>query len=232
MKATGVTRHLSCAYNALKELLALVGVAAILAFLVLPVRGSVEKALPVLPSLLIDQLIAAFRAGLIRDGKQSPGRDMVRRRAENGAGATEALGARLRAAVFDPLRLALGGRRQLLVSPDGALAFLPFGVLPAGPDRLLMDEHAISYVNTGRDVLRFAGGPPRQAAGPLVVLRTPPAGAQPLARALDEAALPAVVGTIAGDDTVFVATPGERAARALARRFAPSSGRRGVGIGA
>jgi len=59
MKATGVTRHLSCAYNALKELLALVGVAAILAFLVLPVRGSVEKALPVLPSLLIDQLIAA-----------------------------------------------------------------------------------------------------------------------------------------------------------------------------
>jgi len=31
-----------------------------------------------------------------------------------------------------------------------------------------------------------------------------------------------VIGTIAGDDTVFVATPGERAARALARRMTAS----------
>jgi transcriptional regulator of arginine metabolism len=58
-----------------------------------------------------------------------------------------------------------------------------------------------------------------QAAGPLVVVRTPPAGAHPVARALDEAGSPDVVGTIAGDDTVFVATPSERAARAVARRL-------------
>jgi transcriptional regulator of arginine metabolism len=58
-----------------------------------------------------------------------------------------------------------------------------------------------------------------QAAGSLVVVRTPPAAAHPMARALDEAALPDIVGTIAGDDTVFVATPGERAARAVARRL-------------
>ena len=45
----------------------------------------------------------------------------------------------------------------------------------------------------------------------------------PVARALDEAALAGVAGTIAGDDTVFVATPGERAARALARRLTASS---------
>lgn len=39
----------------------------------------------------------------------------------------------------------------------------------------------------------------------LAVLRTPPGGADYLASALDRAALPYVVGTIAGDDTVFVA---------------------------
>jgi transcriptional regulator of arginine metabolism len=61
-----------------------------------------------------------------------------------------------------------------------------------------------------------------QAAGSLVVVKTPPAGAQPVARALDEAAMPAVAGTIAGDDTVFVATGNERAARSLARRLAAS----------
>lgn len=50
----------------------------------------------------------------------------------------------------------------------------------------------------------------------LVVLRTPPGGAQYLASAIDHAARPELLGTIAGDDTVLVitATPdgGERAA--------------------
>lgn len=58
-----------------------------------------------------------------------------------------------------------------------------------------------------------------RAAASLVVVRTPPAGAHPLARALDEALLPDVVGTIAGDDTVFVATPGPSAALRLERRL-------------
>jgi transcriptional regulator of arginine metabolism len=65
-----------------------------------------------------------------------------------------------------------------------------------------------------------------QAAGSLVVVKTPPAAAHPVARALDEAELAGVVGTIAGDDTVFVATTGDGAARALARRLAASLERR------
>jgi soluble lytic murein transglycosylase-like protein len=51
MKAIGVTRQLSCAYAALKELLALIGVAAIVGFMLLSVRGPVERALP---SLMVD----------------------------------------------------------------------------------------------------------------------------------------------------------------------------------
>jgi transcriptional regulator of arginine metabolism len=58
-----------------------------------------------------------------------------------------------------------------------------------------------------------------RAAASLVVIRTPPAGAHPLARALDEADLPDLVGTIAGDDTVFVATPTPAAALRLERRL-------------
>lgn len=56
MKARSMTQHVSAALNALKELLALVGVAAILAFLLFPHRPHVEKALP---SVVIDQLIEA-----------------------------------------------------------------------------------------------------------------------------------------------------------------------------
>lgn len=58
----------------------------------------------------------------------------------------------------------------------------------------------------------------------LVVLRTPPGGAHPLALALDraaaeESALPGLVGTIAGDDTVLAVCSDAPKARALARRL-------------
>lgn len=53
----------------------------------------------------------------------------------------------------------------------------------------------------------------------LAVLRTPPGAADYLASAIDRAALPYVVGTIAGDDTLFVAArepmTGAELARAL-----------------
>lgn len=45
-----------------------------------------------------------------------------------------------------------------------------------------------------------------EASANLVVLRTPPGAAQFLASAIDQSTLPAVLGTIAGDDTVLVVT--------------------------
>ncbi|WP_082135720.1 arginine repressor [Mycobacterium sp. EPa45] len=42
------------------------------------------------------------------------------------------------------------------------------------------------------------------ASGNLAVLRTPPGAAHYLASAIDRAALPDVVGTVAGDDTILV----------------------------
>ena len=45
-----------------------------------------------------------------------------------------------------------------------------------------------------------------EATGGLVVLRTPPGGAQLLGSALDRAGLPEVAGTVAGDDTVLLIT--------------------------
>ena len=51
----------------------------------------------------------------------------------------------------------------------------------------------------------------------LVVLKTLPGMAQAAASALDSIHLSGVVGTIAGDDTVFIATPGPEDAIALDR---------------
>jgi arginine repressor len=47
-----------------------------------------------------------------------------------------------------------------------------------------------------------------------------------VARALDESPPDGVAGTIAGDDTVFVATSSERAARALERHLTALLGER------
>jgi transcriptional regulator of arginine metabolism len=48
-----------------------------------------------------------------------------------------------------------------------------------------------------------------------VVIQTDPAFATVVARAIDSAALDGVLGTIAGDDTVFAATAGKAATRRL-----------------
>lgn len=53
----------------------------------------------------------------------------------------------------------------------------------------------------------------------LVVLRTPAGGAMALGVALDQAALPGVVGTIAGDDTLLAVCSDNQKARALVQRL-------------
>lgn len=58
-----------------------------------------------------------------------------------------------------------------------------------------------------------------EASANLVVLRTPPGGAQYLASAIDQSVLPDVLGTIAGDDTVLVISREAGGGAALAQRF-------------
>ena len=53
----------------------------------------------------------------------------------------------------------------------------------------------------------------------LLVLKTPPGGAQPLAAAMDSERLPGVAGTIGGDDTVLVITPSRAARTAVQQRL-------------
>jgi transcriptional regulator of arginine metabolism len=53
----------------------------------------------------------------------------------------------------------------------------------------------------------------------LIVVRTGPGLAQPLALAIDRAKLDEVVGTLAGDDTILVISQDARHARALAKQL-------------
>jgi transcriptional regulator of arginine metabolism len=65
-----------------------------------------------------------------------------------------------------------------------------------------------------------------EVAGALVVLKTPPADAQPLALAIDGASPEGLVGTIAGDDTIFLAARSAKDAENLARALRRTIGAR------
>jgi len=55
---------------------------------------------------------------------------------------------------------------------------------------------------------------------PLAVIRTPPGTANLVARRIDEAALPGVAGTVAGDDTIIAVLRNASAARSLKQLLA------------
>jgi transcriptional regulator of arginine metabolism len=65
-----------------------------------------------------------------------------------------------------------------------------------------------------------------EAAGNLVVIKTPIAEAQPLASAIDATPIDDALGTIGGDDTIFIAFRTPTAAAAFARRVHEIAGLR------
>jgi transcriptional regulator of arginine metabolism len=58
-----------------------------------------------------------------------------------------------------------------------------------------------------------------ETAGNLIVVRTPPGSAGLVCLALDQAKLPEIVGTIAGDDTLFIAVKTGLPVEPLAQRL-------------
>jgi transcriptional regulator of arginine metabolism len=58
-----------------------------------------------------------------------------------------------------------------------------------------------------------------EAAGQLIVIRTPPGSAHLVAAAIDHALLPEIAGTVSGDDTMFVAVRDGAAIHQVMARF-------------
>ncbi|HLS33780.1 MAG TPA: arginine repressor, partial [Brevibacterium sp.] len=106
------------------------------------------------------------------------------------------------------LRAADGGAGRYVIPEDGS--HIPG--IPGGTDRLmkLLAELLVSADHSGNTA----------------VLRTPPGAANFLASAVDRANLEDVVGTIAGDDTIFVLAREPVTGAELAERLAALSRRR------
>ena len=64
-----------------------------------------------------------------------------------------------------------------------------------------------------------------EAAGQLIVLKTPPGSAHLVASAIDHADLPEIAGTVSGDDTLFLAVRDGHPIPAILHKFAGLMGR-------
>jgi transcriptional regulator of arginine metabolism len=98
-----------------------------------------------------------------------------------------------------------------LVKVDGAYHRPPRGVTAADPDERRIAEGVLTV---------------EPAGDALIVLHTPPGEANRVAVALDRLAWADVVGTIAGDDTIFLAVKNAMAQRQVLRQVQKLSGAR------
>ena len=75
---------------------------------------------------------------------------------------------KLFAMVMGPLLPALGSTERLMISPDGALNLVPFAALMDPAGKYVLETHDVSYLTSGRDLLRFQERADRSTP-PLVV---------------------------------------------------------------
>ena len=113
----------------------------------------------------------------------------------------------------------LGAVRQR--DADGVLRY------HLGVDSELSARSALSTLSTRRESATNSLIQSLTASGNLVVIATPPGGAQLLASALDSAmkrgAIKSLIGTIAGDDTVLAISKSSQGGAALAKELATFS---------
>ena len=80
----------------------------------------------------------------LREALSDPRRTDVKRMAQS-----------LEQKIMLPIRKLLGVTRRVLISPDGALNLIPFGVLVDEDNHYLIEQYAFTHVTTGRDLLRL-----------------------------------------------------------------------------
>ncbi len=161
------------------------------------------------PSAIIDALVPT-----LRDALASPASEDVKARAR----ALDAL-------VMEPVRGLLGETRRLLVAPDGALNLIPFAALVDERGRFLVERYELSYLSSGRDLLRLQVTVPTHG-GPVIFADPSFAGAAPAAGAAGPGD-PAAPGEVTPGGSLKPRTRGRRARALGAMSWSPLPGTRG-----
>jgi CHAT domain-containing protein len=112
------------------------------------------------PAQIVEALVQDFRAAL-----SNPARNDVKLRA-----------AALSEKVVTPLRPHLAGVEQILMSPDGALNLVPMAALLDERGEYLVHHFEMTYLTSGRDLLRMESESKSRTAGGTVLVADPDYG--------------------------------------------------------
>jgi CHAT domain-containing protein len=132
----------------------------------------------------------------------------------------------LSALVYAPLAGYLTDASHLIICPDGQLSRVPFEMLPAG-DKVLLEAKTISYVTSGREIVRLATPRANARGSKSVIMGNPDfdfdlANAHPLDPSLQLTGNPFSLGSLSRnfDGVKFQPLPGAEAeARSVAKLF-------------
>ncbi len=114
----------------------------------------------------VEQWVETFRELLLSELQTTP------ERAGGIVTVRNELGGRIRGLLLDPLQPILGNRTKLFLAPDGILNRFPFHLLPGPHGQPLFETYEISYLETGRELVR----PVRDSSGahsPSIVVADP-----------------------------------------------------------
>lgn len=103
---------------------------------------------------LIDQQVENFRYAL-----------------RNSSSDIKSIARKLDASLMQPIRQKLGNSIKLLLSPDSQLNLIPFAALVDEQNRYLVETYEITYLTSGRDLLRLQNHPPSRQ--PPVLIANP-----------------------------------------------------------
>ncbi len=95
-------------------------------------------------------------------------RDLLRRSSSNITREVMPKARALDELVMRPLRSLIGTKKRLLISPDGALNLIPFEALVDEQQRYLVQNYSISYLTSGRDLLRLQVAKPNHKTALLI----------------------------------------------------------------
>lgn len=112
----------------------------------------------------IDEQVMRLRAALRRPPDAAAGR----RAFSDSVAALKAAARALDAQIMQPVRRLLGSARDLFIAPDGQLNLVPFAALVGERGDFLLRQYSITYLSSGRDLLRLREDRSRPHSAPAV----------------------------------------------------------------
>jgi len=104
----------------------------------------------------IETLISQYRAHILNESEKRTivvtGKDQFEKTMIN---PNPTSGKSLCYKTFQLILYYIGRCRKIYISPDGDIALLPFESLPLPDNRYVVEDFEISYIDSGRDILRF-----------------------------------------------------------------------------